>query len=304
MRIWIFFLGCVLAAPAFAKPFLVVASIAQIAEPLAQIGAPCLKVKSMLGPGSDPHLYRLTRSDIVTLAKADAVLHNGLHLEANMRDVLDRLEKVKPVFALGESVDSRLLIALEGEDGKNFDPHVWMDVRLWRLALANAVQWLRAQSGCALTNADAYLDRLDQLDAYVLEVFLALPPKGRLLVTAHDAFSYLGRRYGLEVMGIQGLSTDREAGLNHLQALVNMLVERNVHVVFVESSVNPRGPRALVEGARARGHTVEIGDVLYTDAMGAPGSDESLYIGMMVHNVTAIAEALGDHAPLSFPKPW
>jgi manganese/zinc/iron transport system substrate-binding protein len=124
-----------------------------------------------------------------------------------------------------------------------------------------------------------------------------VPPDARVLVTAHDAFNYFGQAYGFEVVGIQGISTESEAGLNRVGELVDLLVDRQVRAVFVESSVSDRNVRALIEGAAARGHEVTIGGELYSDAMGEPGSYEGTYLGMIDHNVTVIAGALGAEVP-------
>lgn len=120
-----------------------------------------------------------------------------------------------------------------------------------------------------------------------------VPEDTRVLVTAHDAFSYFGRAYGFEVIGIQGISTNSEAGLNRISELVDVLVTRKIGAVFVETSVSDRNMRALIEGAAARNHEVVIGGSLYSDAMGQDGTYEGTYIGMIDHNVTTIARALG-----------
>ena len=124
-----------------------------------------------------------------------------------------------------------------------------------------------------------------------------LPTERRLLVTAHDAFGYFGRAYGLEVRGIQGVSTESEAGLEGMQRLLDIIVERKVPSVFVETSVAEKNVRALVEGAAAREHTLAVGASLFSDAMGATGTYEGTYIGMLDHNATTIARALGGQAP-------
>jgi manganese/zinc/iron transport system substrate-binding protein len=124
-----------------------------------------------------------------------------------------------------------------------------------------------------------------------------VPEGRRVLVTAHDAFNYFGRRFGFEVVGIQGLSTESEAGVRDIERLVDLLVEREVAAVFVESTVSERNVNALIAGARARGHEVAIGGELFSDAMGDEGTYEGTYVGMIDHNVTTIARALGGEAP-------
>jgi len=123
-----------------------------------------------------------------------------------------------------------------------------------------------------------------------------IPPDQRVLVTAHDAFRYMGRAYGLEVRGIQGVSTESEAGLRDVETLIRFIVDRNIPAIFVETSVAYKNVRALIEGARARGHDLRIGGELFSDAMGQPGTYQGTYIGMIDHNVTTIVNALGGQA--------
>ncbi len=288
------------AAPAPAsEPLRVVATIAQIGQPLAEIVDGRAEVVSMMGEGVDPHLYRPTRSDIVRLSRADVVFYVGLNLEAQLADTMDKLSARSTVVALGERLPRARLLAVGGDDYP--DPHVWMDPDLWREALTAAVETLAARDpdNAAHYRARAadYLARLEELDAYMHRAAESVPPGARALVTAHDAFGYFGRAYGFEVHGIQGISTESEAGLRRIEELVDLLVEQKIGAVFVESSVSDRSVRALIDGAAARGHRVAVGGELYSDAMGAPGTYEGTYIGMLDHNVTVIARALGGSVP-------
>jgi len=277
----------------------VLATTAMIGDLLREIGGDRLRVETLLGEGVDPHTYKPTRADIARLSAAEAVFYNGLLLEGQMGEVFARLARGgKPVFAVAELLAAdRLLV----EDGGRHDPHVWMDVTLWAAAaerICDALARLRPADAEAFRRNHADLDRrLAELDAYVLRAIASIPENARVLVTAHDAFGYFSRRYGIAVEGIQGLSTEVEAGLRRIQDLVELLVARRIPAVFVETSVNDRNVRALIEGAAAKGHRVAIGGALFSDAMGAPGTYEGTYIGMMDHNATVIARALGGAAP-------
>src|SRR5690606_8028179 len=206
----------------------------------------------------------------------------------------------RPVHAVTGLIDGQYLLEPEEFQGHQ-DPHVWMDPRAW----ARAVEAVRdaliehdpEHRGVYEANAGAYLERLEELDAYAERVLSSVPERQRVLVTAHDAFNYFGRRYGYEVVGIQGISTESEAGVRDIERLVSLLVERRIPAVFVESTVSERNVRALIAGAAARGHEVVVGGRLYSDAMGPPGTYEGTYIGMIDHNVTTIARALGGEAP-------
>ncbi len=278
----------------------VVATTGMIADAARQVGGDLVEVKALMGPGVDPHSYRQTRSDIVALTRADLVLWHGLYLEAQMEELLLKLAGRGKVVAVGEAVPRDRLIAHEDYDGK-FDPHVWMVPDLWA-HVVDAVQEALSAAAPAHTetfaaNAATHLNEIERLGAYAETTLATVPEPARVLLTAHDAFGYFGRSYGYEVVGIQGISTESEAGLDRIKTLVDMLVSRDIGAVFVESSVSDRNMRALVEGAAARGHAVQIGGELFSDAMGEPGTYEGTYIGMIDHNITTIAAALGGDVP-------
>lgn len=302
------FLGLSLSAAALAAtplraaaaPVGVVATTGMIADAALRIGGDLAEVKALMGPGVDPHSYRQTRSDIVALTRADLVLWHGLYLEAQMEELLLKLAARGNTEAVGEAVPVGQRIAHKDYSGK-FDPHVWMAPGLWTHAV-RAVEAALARTApehadTFAANAAAYLAEIDRLDAFARDTLATVPDGARVLVTAHDAFGYFGRAYGFEVVGIQGISTESEAGLDRIRKLVDMLVARRIGAVFVESSVSDRNIRALVEGASAQGHEVRIGGELFSDAMGQPGTYEGTYPGMIDHNVTTIAAALGGRVP-------
>lgn len=287
-------------ALAQAKKLNIVATTGMIADAVRQVGGKHVEVQALLGPGVDPHLYRQTSSDIAAATKADAVFWHGLHLEAQMQEFFDGLAKSKPVVALGEKLPKDKL--LKDEDDANLpDPHAWMDPRLWQgivTAARDELVKLRPQAKADFeAGAKAYLAELDKLAEYSDKAFGSVPKQSRVLVTAHDAFNYFGKAYGYEVMGIQGVSTESEAGLKRIEDLVKVLVDRKIGAIFVESSVSDRNVKALIEGAAAKGHKVVIGGELFSDAMGDPGTYEGAYIGMIDHNATVITRALGGQAP-------
>jgi len=283
-----------------AEPLHIVATTGMIADAVTQVGGDRVEVVALMGPGVDPHLYRPTASDIARMARADAVFYHGLNLEAQLREFLERLGARVPVVALADGLPHDRLH--ENPDYANqFDPHVWMDPRLWRGVVIEAADALSRMDpdGAEIyaANANAYLAEVDALADYGDRVLSSVPEGARVLVTAHDAFGYFGAAHGFEVLGIQGISTNSEAGVRQIESLVDTLVSRDIGAIFIESSVSDRNVRALIEGAAARGHTVKIGGELYSDAMGTPGTYEGPYIGMIDHNVTIITDALGGEAP-------
>lgn len=278
----------------------VVATTGMVADVVREVGGDHVRVEGLMGPGVDPHLYRQTRRDITALSRADAVFWNGLYLEAQLEEFLERLAQRRPVFAVAEGVPERLRLSDE-EYRNQSDPHVWMDPGRWRYGVETVRSALVAlrpdQKAYFDQRAEAYLGELDTLNDYARQVLGSVPEGQRVLVTAHDAFGYFGAAYGFEVLGIQGFSTESEAGLSRIEALVDLLVEREIGAIFVESSVSDRNVRALIEGAAARGHSVRIGGELYSDAMGPAGTYEGTWLGMIDHNVSTIARALGGEVP-------
>ncbi|WP_265518704.1 metal ABC transporter solute-binding protein, Zn/Mn family [Nitratireductor luteus] len=289
------------ALPASAQqPLSIVATTGMIADAARQVGGDQVEVKALMGPGVDPHAYRQTRTDILAMTKADLVLWHGLYLEAQMEDFMHDLEKRRDVVAVAESLPKDLLLTHDIYQDK-YDPHVWMDPDLWSKVVVTVRDALIAERPEAkevfTQNAEAHLKEIADLSAYAKKVTASVPEGSRMLVTAHDAFNYFGRAYGFEVLGIQGISTQSEAGLNRISELVDILVDRKIRAVFVESSVSDRNMRALIEGAGSKGHKVVIGGQLYSDAMGPDGTYEGTYLGMIDHNVTGITRALGGDAP-------
>lgn len=276
----------------------IVATTGMIADAARRISG--TEVTALMGPGVDPHSYRQTRSDIAALVRADIVLWHGLRLEAQLVDFMADISRRVTVVPVAEAIARGKLLSWVGY-ADHHDPHVWMDPVLW-LDVVTAIEaaLIAQQPGRAdalAANATLYRAEIAALDVYAREVLGKVPPEARVLVTAHDAFSYFGRAYGFEVQGLQGISTESEAGLARIGELVDLLVSRKIGAVFVESSVPDRAMRALVEGAAAQGHTVVIGGELFSDAMGMGGSYEGTYPGMMDHNITVIARALGADAP-------
>ena len=282
-------------------PYRVTATTGMVADIVRQVAGDRGEVTAIIGEGVDPHLYVPTRSDVAALMEADIVFYSGLLLEGKMTDTLIKVARGgRAVHAVTELVDESALLAPE-EFAGHYDPHLWMDVSGWMQAVDAVAGALAAFDPDGADGyrerAGTYRDTLQELHAYALRVVGSVPERQRILVTAHDAFNYFGRAYGLEVEGIQGMSTESEAGLDRINRLVDLLVTREIGAVFVETTIADRNVRALIEGAAARGHEVVVGGELFSDAMGQPGTYEGTYVGMLDHNITTVAHALGGEAP-------
>jgi len=291
----------------------IVVTTAMVKDIVANVAGEHAEVQSLMGEGVDPHLYKPTRDDLIKLSKADTIFYSGLHLEGRMTDTFKTLKKKgKPVYAVTELIDDSFLIhepcSHVSEEAHAHaphedptDPHVWMDVTAWGKGVDVVAESLAeldpANAQAYQANAAAYRGQLEGLDAYGKDVMGTIPEDKRYLVTAHDAFNYFGRAYGIEVIGVQGLSTESEAGVQDINKLVDLIVEKKIPAIFVESSVSDKNVRAIIEGAKSRGRDVFIGGELFSDAMGAPGTYKGTYMGMMDHNLTTISRALGGEAP-------
>lgn len=278
----------------------VITTTAMLADTVRMLASEQVRVEALMGEGVDPHLYRPTRADIVKMTQADLVIAHGLNLEAQFRETFAQLARRRPAVLAAEAIPKELLLK-DQEVADKPDPHVWMDPKLWMVVVRSVAL---ALVGVNVPNRrkvqpdlEPVLAKMEALGTYAGEVLSSVPRERRVLVTAHDAFNYMARAHGLEVHGIQGISTESEAGLKAIEATVDLVVSRNIPAVFVESSVSDRNIRAVIEGAARRGHQVRIGAELFSDSMGKPGSYEGTYVGMIDHNVTAIARALGGNAP-------
>ncbi len=277
----------------------VVATTGMVAELARMIGGDRVSVTGLMGPGVDPHLYKASEGDVRRLQEADLVLYNGLHLEARMGEVLEKMDRWVPTVAVAACLPADTLLA-PAEFRGSPDPHVWFDVGLWA-ASTPCVENALAEAdpaGAAVyaANAERCRETLAALDAYVRERAAAIPAESRVLVTAHDAFNYFGRAYGFEVLGLQGISTAAEAGTADVAALAATIARRRIPAIFVESSVSPRAIEAVQAAVRARGFAVGIGGRIYSDALGTAGTPAGDYVGMVRHNIDTIAAALAPEA--------
>ena len=274
----------------------VVTTTGMIADIVKNIGGERVDVTALMGPGVDPHLYKASEGNVILLQEADIVFYNGLHLEAQMGKVLERLNGfgLKTV-AVTDTID-RSVLQSPPEFAGNYDPHVWFDVTLWMKAAEQVRESLVEidpdSQPLYETNAAAYLTDLEELHQYVLDRANTIPAEQRILITAHDAFNYFGRAYGFEVRGLQGISTEAQAGTADVQALAHFIVENQIPAIFVESSVPQRNVEAVQAAVQAQGFEVQIGGSLFSDAMGSEGTPEGTYIGMVRHNIDTIVTAL------------
>ena len=275
----------------------IVATTGMIGDAVAIIAGDKADVTVLMGPGVDPHLYKATQGDLNALRSGDIIFYNGLHLEGKMQEVFDRLATSKKVFPVAAGIpESKLRTVAQVNGISTHDPHIWFDVQLWMLAVAEIGKQLSASdptnAAFYATQTTKYLEQLTALDVFVKEKMSAIPETHRTLITSHDAFGYFGAAYGIRVKGLQGISTAAEFGLKDITDMVNMIIAEDIKAVFVESSVSEKSIQAVIEGCHQKNHNIKAGGTLYSDAMGAAGTPEGNYIGMVTHNVEVIYAAL------------
>ncbi|WP_298544039.1 zinc ABC transporter substrate-binding protein [uncultured Aquimarina sp.] len=274
----------------------VVTTTTMITDLVQNIGGDLITVQGLMGSGVDPHLYKASEGDVTKLVNADVILYNGLHLEGKLVEIFEKMgnQKTKTI-AVGEVLDKSILI---GSDyfASNYDPHIWFSVSNWKQVTTFTIEKLKEldpkNAKAFDTNGKVYLEKLDSLETKLKKVIETLPKEKRILVTAHDAFSYFGKEYAFNVVGLQGLSTATEAGVQDVQKLAAFIIENEVKAIFVETSVPKRTIEALQAAVKSKDHEVIIGGTLYSDALGNPGTIEGTYIGMFEYNVNTIVNAL------------
>ncbi len=273
----------------------VVCTTGMLGDAMQNILPDNFEVKSLMGPGVDPHLYKATQGDLQKLSAADIIIYNGLHLEGKMGEIFDKLKKSKTILTASDAIPTERLINNTDFQGAH-DPHLWFDVNIWKECvsyLSKEIQnELPAFQKSISEKTNSYEQELSDLNLELLEEISSLDSAKRVLITAHDAFGYFGRAYGFEVRGLQGISTVSEYGLKDVSELVSFVSDRGIKAVFVESSVSDRSLKAVIEGCAAKGHNVSIGATLYSDAMGEANTAEGTYLGMVRYNVKSIVNAL------------
>lgn len=279
----------------------ITATTSLVADLVQNVGQEHVKVQSLMGAGVDPHVYKATASDILKLQKADTIFYNGLHLEGRMADLFHNLSnRNKPVYPVARNLSQSSLIAFN-DDPSLADPHVWFDPILWGQCALYVGEILAQQdpqhAADYKANALAYQSELKDLSQWGRSRIETLHPDQRILITSHDAYNYFGKAFGIDVIGIQGISTVSEAGLADIVSMVDFIKKRNVKAIFVETSVSPAAITRVSEDSGAK-----IGGELFSDSLGAPGEllttpaqnsyDVGTYSGMFQYNMDTIVEGL------------
>lgn len=274
----------------------IVTTTTMLADLARIIGGDRVIVDGLMGPGIDPHLYQASAGNVTLMQQADVVVFNGLHLEGKMSEIFENLSTQGTTsICIGDGIEESKLLAWES-DNSIHDPHIWFDVSLWKEAARTVSIGLSEADPDGKkeyeTNLEAYCKELDETDSYIRNKVKELAKEQRVLITAHDAFQYFGKAYGFEVYGLQGISTDAEAGTADVSELANFIVERQVKAIFVESSVPSKTIEALQAAVKAKGFEVNIGGELYSDSLGDEKTGADTYVLMAKANIDTIVDAL------------
>lgn len=288
-------MGCKKATKQNEGKLNIVTTTTMITDLVKNIGKDSVNVQGLMGSGVDPHLYKASAGDVSKLTGADVVFYSGLHLEGKLVDVFEKMGRNSNTIALADVLDKN---GLRGSEyfASNYDPHIWFNIEYWKQITNYLTEELGKldpdNASFYEDNKEEYLKKLDTLEDEVRQTIATLPVEKRVLVTAHDAFNYFGNEYGFEVVGLQGLSTATEAGVQDVQKLAQLIIDKKVKSIFVETSVPKRTIEALQEAVKSKDYDVQIGGTLYSDALGNSGTDEGTYIGMFRYNVNTIVAAL------------
>ncbi len=276
-------------------PLNIVTTTGIIEDVVENIVGDSAEVSTLMGPGTDPHLYKPTPGDIELLDEADVIISNGLHLEGKMADMLEKYGLEKPVIKVSDGIEKAELIKSADFDD-SFDPHIWFDTQIWMNGMEYVAKELARiegdTSGYFVNNFEAYKEQVEELDQSIRSSLASISDSSRVLITSHDAFSYFGRRYGIEVKGIQGVSTLSEVGLKDISNMVDFVIDRKIKSIFVETSTSDKTAQSIVDGAKDKGYELSLDGPLYSDALGEPDSDGGNYIGMIKANVQVIVDGL------------
>ena len=291
--ITLFFAAIMFSACQQQAPVEVLATTSVMADAARQILPEEIQVVALMQSNIDPHSYKPVESDVAKLNSATIVLHNGLHLEGKMTDILEKVGRSKPVYAMSSALKQNDLI----EVGPNVhDPHIWFDLNLWARCVEGLGGFLALQypehSDDIIANTERYASELRTAHADFATALMDVSDSNRAMVTAHDAFSYFGRAFAIEVKGLQGVSTAAEFGVNDMRSTAEFIIDRELTTVFTETSVNSKSIEALKEAVEQKGGQVKLGEPLFSDALGEQGTPEATLIGAFKYNTTQILNSL------------
>lgn len=269
----------------------VVATNTIIADLAKNIGGDEIDLTSILQPGADPHVYEPVPRDSIYLEEAELILYNGYNLEPGLIKLIRSAGVKADKLAVGEVVEPLQLD--KGGKTTEPDPHIWGDVDnaiKMAIAIRDALIKLSPEDEEEFTeNAEELIDQLKQLDNQITQQIASIPQEKRKLITTHDAFQYYGSAYDIPIAGtLIGISTEEQPSAQTVKKLVEEVKRTGVKAIFAETTINP----ALIKTVAQEANVKLAERELYSDSIGAPGSEGDSYIKMMKANTSTIVEAL------------
>jgi len=293
--ILILFWSCTSASKSTRSKPLIVATTSILADGIQELVGDQAEVVALMPAGVDPHLYKASVRDLDLLTQADLVVYHGLYLEGKMTEIFEKLAKQQVLIDVSKGIQEDQLLR-SGPESHSVDPHVWFDILLWSSGLRYASQelqrWKPSWANTLQRNTEAYLAQLHDLDQKTKSKVAQLVEQKQVLVTAHDAFAYFGKAYGLPVYSLQGLSTLSEPGLRDLTELITIIQTYQVKAIFAEQTISPKALQAVARGAAEKNLVVNLAGPLYTDSLDAPNTPAGTYIGMFETNLQLIYSQL------------
>jgi manganese/zinc/iron transport system substrate-binding protein len=277
------------------QAFTIVCTTSILADAVRIIGGSDVKVIQLMGPGIDPHLYRPREGDVHRIMEADLVIYHGLHLEGRLATLFEQMNRYVPTYAVSDAVPIDLLRIVD-PTGPHYDPHIWHAVPLWMRVIEGiaqqCAQYDPVHADVYMHRAQRYIQVLLELHQWIVAIIAEIPEAQRILITAHDAFGYFGVTYGVQVVALQGISTESDIAIHDVIKLVEYIVQKQVPALFVETAIPHRTLQAVIDAVTMQGHTITLGGELYADALGDLDSGADTYIRMLRHNVSVIYDAL------------
>ena len=295
------FASLLAAFPALAaEPLKVVASFSIIGDFARNVGGDRIELTTLVGPDGDAHVYEPRPADAASVAGADVVLLNGLGLDGFMQRLVDASSSKAVMLTLSEGIAPLEMHEAgheEDQDGHAdhehgvVDPHAFQSIANAKTYVTNIAEGFCAADaeGCAdyRSTAATYLEKLDKAEAEVKASVESIPADKRTIITSHDAFGYFEHAYGITFLAPEGISTEAEASVADIAALIRQVRDDHAAAIFVENITNS----ALIDQIAAE-TGIKVGGTLFSDALSAPERPASTYIDMMLHNVRTIKGAI------------
>ncbi|WP_283150198.1 metal ABC transporter substrate-binding protein [Silvimonas soli] len=273
-----------------ATPLPVAASFSILGDLVQQVGGERVSVFRLVGPDEDAHVFQPTPADIARISRTRLFFVNGLGLEG----WLTRLQQAANYQGTVVTVNQAGNTLVMDEDGKRVtDPHAWQDPARTKamVGVINAALCKADAAGCTYyqQRTTAYQKQLDDLASWATSEFNKVPPQKRVILTSHDAFGYLGARFGIKILAPQGVSTDAEPSAKDVGKLINQIKQSGIHAVFMENISNPKMVQQIAAETGSK-----LGDKLFSDALSKDGVADT-YLKMYRHNVTTLVAGMAQN---------